>query len=243
MWSGCNGWPPQRGSGIDIRNLQFVRSAYSRGSVRSYKFIGIHGRRQDVTYRAALGLIVLLAAISTGAQRAQAGLRFCNNSPASIDVAIGYINRDRGWVSEGWWVIDGGECKNAIGAPLGNRYYYYYAKGRDGSKFSGKTPFCIETKAFTLYQAQYGKNTEADCAQAGLQSVMFRALDVEGAKNHTVNLGSPAPSAGPAPQVVPPPAPAGGNMQPPPYQPQQPPPAATGGGGGGAACQRYPNLC
>ena len=214
-----------------------------------------------MTHRAALGLVVLLIALSTGAQRAQASLRFCNNGTLSIDVAIGYVDRERGWVSEGWWVIDGGQCKVAISSDLNNRYYYYYATGRDGTKYTGETAFCIDMKKFTLYQSQYGKNTEAECTQAGLRFAKFRTLDVEGSKNHTLNLGSPAPSgaapvapgasAAPAPQVVQPPAIAGGNVQPRPYQPPAgaapqlpaPPPAAAGGGAGGTACQRYPNLC
>jgi uncharacterized membrane protein len=140
--------------------------------------------------RVALGLAVLLAAISTGAQRAQAGLRFCNNFPIRLEVAISYPDGPRGWIAQGWWIIDGGQCQEVIVGSLKSRYYYYFAHGSDGGpRFSGETPYCIQTRKFLFYEAQFGRRTEADCAHVGLRVENFKALDTGDSKNHTVRLG------------------------------------------------------
>jgi uncharacterized membrane protein len=187
-------------------------------------------------------LIVFLTAISIGAQRAQAGLRFCNQANFKFNVAVGYIDREKGWVGKGWSVIEGGQCKDAIPTPLDNRYNYFYASGRGPDqalvKYSGETPFCIQSKKFLLYQAEYGKDTQEECSKAGLQSEMFQKIDVNGKPNFTINLrgGSDPPqgaSAGPAPKPG----------QPPPNQPPAGPSGTPGAGGKGTACERYPNLC
>jgi uncharacterized membrane protein len=137
-----------------------------------------------------LGLAVLLAAISTGMQRAQAGLRFCNNDPVRLEVAISYPDGPRGWIAQGWWIIEGGQCQDVIVGPLKSRYYYFFAHSPDGgTRFSGETPYCIQTKKFTFYQSQFGGRTEADCAQSGLRVEKFKVLDTGNSKNHTVNLG------------------------------------------------------
>ena len=207
-------------------------------------------------HRATLGLAILLAAISIGVQRAHAGFQVCNEANLRVSVAIGYVNQQQRWIAEGWWAIDAGQCKEVINGDLSNRYYYFYATGNDGEKvrrWSGETSFCIQLEKFTLDQAQYGKNTEEDCAKAGLRFAKFRKVDVHGQKNHTHRLklqeapasNQPVAGAGsdpspqrqpPAPQPQPPapppqrPVAGGGNIQQPPYQqpaapPRQPAPA------------------
>ena len=166
-------------------------------------------------------------------QRAEAGFRVCNQSSLRISVAFGYVDRARGWVAQGWWVVDTANCADVYGADLDNRYYYFFAKSTaDGGKttWSGKVPFCIQEQKFLLFQAQYGKNAPDDCANAGLEFANFNVVDVGQSKNHTLNF---AGTGSPAPPVTPAPAP----------RPTPPPVAPGGGGGGGTACQRYPNLC
>jgi len=194
-----------------------------------------------VRSRAVLGLIVLL--VGLGAERAAAGFRVCNQFEQRLSVAFGYVDRARGWVAQGWWVIGTGQCTSVYPADLDNRYYYILAKPTAGGPEwkGGKVPFCIQEHKFELFQAQYGKNTPEDCAKAGLQSAQFISVDVgAGEKNHTFAFGG---NARPRPPVA---------TAPPPSQPQPPvavapppvqPPAGPGGGPGGTACQRYPNLC
>jgi uncharacterized membrane protein len=184
-----------------------------------------------VTSRAVLGLAALMVAL-TG-QPADAGFRVCNRSDLRISVALGYIDRARGWVAQGWFVIDAGQCSSVYAADLTNRYYYLYAESTaDGGKttWSGKVPFCIQKQKFLLFQAEYGKNTPDDCAKAGLEFANFVIVDAGQDKNHTHAFTG------------------GGNAQSPPSQspvvaPPAPTPVAPGGGAGGTACQRYPNLC
>lgn len=174
-------------------------------------------------YRELLGLTVLLASVPAGAHQAQAGLRFCNQASFKFNVAVGYVDREKGWVGKGWTVIEGGQCKDAIRTPLNNRYYYFFAEGRapdrDMVRYSGETPFCIQYAKFLLYQSQYGKNTQDECSKAGLMSQMFQKLDVSGKPDFTVNLRGPdgpsqGPSAAPASRPYTPPPSAGPAPQP-----------------------------
>jgi uncharacterized membrane protein len=170
-------------------------------------------------------------------QRADAGFRVCNQSDLRISVALGYVDRARGWVAQGWWVIDAAKCASVYAADLDNRYYYLYAESTaDGGKttWSGKVPFCIQKQKFLLFQAEYGKNTPDDCAKAGLELVNFDVVDVGQSKNHTLNF-----AGGGNPQSRPSQSPVTAAPAPQPALP----PAAPGGGTGGTACQRYPNLC
>jgi uncharacterized membrane protein len=188
-----------------------------------------------VRHRTALGSIILLTAICTGVQRAQAGLRFCNQGNFKFSVAVGYVDREKGWVAKGWAGLEGGECKDAIRTPLDNRYYYFYAAGRGPDrthvKYTGETPFCVQSTKFVLYQAEYGKSSPEECGKGGLRSEMFMKIDVQGKPDYTINLGSPdnPPNQGAGPTTAsggPPAAPAGGTAQPP---ANQPPPFASAG--------------
>lgn len=190
-------------------------------------------------------LWLALTALVIGGEQANAGFIVCNHADRRIDTAFGYIDRERGWVAEGWWIIAAGQCKTVHGADLTNRYYYLFAKSADREKhWTGDIPFCIEEKKFTLFQSQYGNNTAEDCARGGAEFAKFLKVDVHRQKNHThtLTLRSETPPSSvadppsqpyqPQPhQQVPPPGPS---------QQQPSPPAAPGGG---TACQRYPNLC
>jgi uncharacterized membrane protein len=219
--------------------------------------------RYGVNKRLASGLIVMLAALAATAQRAQAGLHFCNDSPVRLQIAISYPDGQNGWVAEGWWLVDPGRCTTVIANPLKSRYYYFFAHdSSDRTRFSGETPYCIQNKKFTVYQAQFthaNVRTQADCAQAGLRLEKFKMMDTGDSKDYTNRLHADAPpSAAPAPQFIPPPAvaapaptyvpPQRGNVQQPPPAvaapaPQPGPPAPPNAGGAGTACQRFPNLC
>jgi uncharacterized membrane protein len=176
-----------------------------------------------VTQRAALWLAIVLTAISVGGQPANAGFRVCNQTDKRINVAFGFVDREHGWTAQGWWVMDGGECKVVHRADLDNRYYYLFARGGRNA-WAGDVPFCIEKKKFRLFQAQYGKNTPDDCAKAGLEFAQFFKVDVSGAKDYTQTIaintaGAPTSIAG-----APPNAPsANGN----PEQPYRPPVATA----------------
>ncbi len=195
-------------------------------------------------HRIVFGLAALLAAFSTGTQQAHAGLHFCNASNVRISVAIGFPDGANGLVGQGWWVIKGGECQEAITGNLDGRYYYFYAQTTDGPSkktYSGDTPFCLQSVRFKFAEAQYGKDSEADCTKAGLEFAKFVRVDVGNSKDHTVKfMGDDPPGGNVAPPSPPVQPPSGASPRPPialPPRPPAPSPVA------GTACQRYPNLC
>lgn len=164
-------------------------------------------------HRIVLGSIIVMTAISAGAPQAQAGLRFCNQSSLTFKAAVGYADEKKVWVARGWLTIQPGECKDALRYPLDNRFYYYYAHGRDANqriKYTGAHPFCIEERKFTIPQANYGKATDEDCARDGLRSLGFKKIDVQGKPEFTINLGGadnpPNAPETPTQAAVPPPA-------------------------------------
>jgi uncharacterized membrane protein len=190
-------------------------------------------RRLNMKRWVPLALGVLLAAFGAGPQRAHASLRFCNATGVRISVAIAYPDGPQGMVGQGWWVIDAGECKDAISGSLDSRYYYFYAMTPDGPSkktYSGDTPFCLRSIKFKLSETQYGKDSESDCAAAGLEFAKFVRVDTGNSKDHTVKFtGSDDQAAGSA--------------QRPPVALTGPHPAPSPAPVAGTACQRYPNLC
>ena len=68
--------------------------------------------------------LALLAAgfILFGASGARADFRVCNATQSLVGVGIGYRAK-AGWVTEGWWHIEGSTCKTLIEGPLSSRFY------------------------------------------------------------------------------------------------------------------------
>ena len=148
---------------------------------------------------AALAVPALLAA--TGAARAD--LRVCNETDVLVGVAIGY-RAEAGWITEGWWHVDGGTCKTLIEGPLQSRYYYLYAEdAQRGGRWTGGVNMCIAEKEFKIV----GYN---DCFARGFQRAGFQEHDTGNQSNWMIQLtgSGPAAPATPAPASV---APAGSN--------------------------------
>jgi uncharacterized membrane protein len=175
----------------------------------------------------ALAIIVCLAA--TTASRAD--FRVCNEVGRSIQVVLGYDAGKKGWFSQGWWVIDTGQCADLLVGNLTNRYYYLYAEsGEDvwhGGDDGDAARFCIDRKVFLLNRDRHGDADDESCKRFGLESRNFFVVDTGDDATWTQTFVGSAPSQ-PPPEGSPPPgsAPA----------PKGPPPK-------GSACERYPNLC
>ncbi|MBV8835965.1 MAG: DUF1036 domain-containing protein [Alphaproteobacteria bacterium] len=187
--------------------------------------------------RLLLGLIVGVAALCGGAQRAQAGLHFCNKSAAPwLEIAITHPDGAGGWTAEGWWRVERGQCKTVISSPLNSRYYYFLANGPGGTWFSGEMPYCIQQKKFAIRQAKFDLRSEALCAQSGLYLAKFRELNTNDLKDVTNTLQGDPP-AGQSAAPVQQPRPPGQVAAPQPMQPQPVPPPARFGPPG-----KYPGL-
>ena len=54
-----------------------------------------------------------------------------------VGVGIGYRAK-AGWITEGWWHIEGSSCKTLIEGPLSSRFYYLYAEDAErGGRWDG----------------------------------------------------------------------------------------------------------
>lgn len=113
---------------------------------------------------ASLGICLLIGL------SAHAELRLCNDSPFSIDTAIGYPTAE-GWQSKGWWTIEAGACAVVIGGDLTNRYYYFHGQTSDGSyTWGGNFSFCTTSTVFTI-------TDNNQCEPRGFQLSRFDQID------------------------------------------------------------------
>lgn len=142
-------------------------------------------------------LAIGLSFIGFGASPAHADLKFCNNTPGLVQVAVGYKDKE-GWASEGWWTIKTGACAPLMKGALIARYYYLYAL--DEKKlvvWGGKALLCTKDKIFTIRGMD-------KCLERGYLQQGFGELDTGEKLDWTVNLAAdkaaavtPAPGASP----------------------------------------------
>lgn len=126
-----------------------------------------------------------------GAARAE--FKVCNKSGQTASVSFGYRHAERGWTSEGWWVVEPGDCTTIVTGELANRYYYVYATGDEGGTWSGTKRqkgghFCVSSKKFTLYNEHYLEGDTLDCEKRGYKTRKFDEIDTEDYEDFTYNL-------------------------------------------------------
>lgn len=110
--------------------------------------------------------ILLLA----GTDEAAADFRVCNATQSLVGVGIGYRAKS-GWITEGWWHVEGSSCKTLIEGPLSSRYYYLYAEDAErGGRWDGPVNMCVAEKEFKIA----GVN---DCFARGFQRAGFQEYD------------------------------------------------------------------
>jgi uncharacterized membrane protein len=130
------------------------------------------GRRQrSCRARTALLAIPALPLIAAfAASPARADFRVCNATQSLVGVAIGYRSK-AGWVTEGWWHVNGSTCRTLIEGPLSSRYYYLYAEDAErGGRWDGPVNMCVAEKEFKIS----GVN---DCFARGFQRAGFQEYD------------------------------------------------------------------
>ena len=142
---------------------------------------------------AAVALFVLAAPLLTAvsASPARADFRVCNATQSLVGVAIGYRGKN-GWVTEGWWHVDGSTCKTLIEGPLLSRYYYLYAEDAErGGRWDGPVNMCVAEKEVNIP----GVN---DCFKRGFQRAGFQEYDTGEQANWMVQLTAEPASDGTA---------------------------------------------
>jgi len=124
------------------------------------------------------------------AAEARADFRVCNSTQNLVGVAIGYRAKT-GWVTEGWWHINGSSCKTLIEGPLSQRYYYLYAEDAEGGgRWDGPVNMCVAEKEFKIA----GVN---DCFARGFQRAGFQEYDTGEQSSWMVQLTDEAPPENP----------------------------------------------
>ena len=128
---------------------------------------------------AALGLAC--GASIVAASSAHADFRVCNATQGLVGVAIGY-RASTGWVTEGWWHVEGSTCKTLIVGALSSRYYYLYAEDAErGGRWDGPVNMCVAEREFKIAGA-------GDCFARGFQRAGFQEYDTREQTNWMVQL-------------------------------------------------------
>lgn len=137
-----------------------------------------------MSLKKSLAALAAVLGFALFAGPAMAQFKVCNKAEGRQSVAIAYKTGDT-WVSEGWWLIEEGDCKTVVGGDLKNRYYYYRATVNGGG-FSGQDYFfCTVTEAFTI-------EGKTDCEGRGYRKEEFAEVDTgKTAKSFTLNLVPP----------------------------------------------------
>ncbi len=118
---------------------------------------------------------------------AYADFRVCNATQNLVGVAIGYRARS-GWISEGWWHVEGSSCKTLIEGSLQSRYYYLYAEDATrGGRWEGPIQMCVADKEFKIA----GVN---DCFARGFERAGFQEYDTGQQENWMVQLTDSSPA-------------------------------------------------
>ena len=135
--------------------------------------------------RSAVAVGLAVAALTMGAQVAQADLKLCNTTSSRIGVAIGYRDAT-GWTTEGWWNIASQTCETLYKGTLSSKFYYIHAIDYDrGGEWAGKSFMCTNDKMFTIRGVQ-------DCSRRGYKNTGFFEVDTQDSKDWTIRLTDPS---------------------------------------------------
>ena len=152
---------------------------------------------------AALPLAMAATAFSTSA--AHADFRVCNATQGLVGVAIGY-RAETGWVTEGWWHVEGSTCKTLIEGALASRFYYLYAEDAErGGRWEGEVSMCVAEREFKIAGA-------GDCFARGFQRAGFQEYDTGEQSSWMVQLTDEVPAASPTVSSAPAPTVTGGTQ-------------------------------
>ena len=151
-------------------------------------------RRRLAGCLAAFGLALGAGMTATPAL---ADFRVCNATQGLVGVAIGY-RASTGWVTEGWWHVEGSTCKTLIEGALSSRYYYLYAEDAErGGRWDGPVNMCVAEREFKIAGS-------GDCFARGFQRAGFQEYDTREQTNWMVQLtdepandATPVTGAGP----------------------------------------------
>jgi len=139
--------------------------------------------------RRVLAVLAAVAALPLFSAEARADFRVCNATQNLVGVGIGYRAK-AGWVTEGWWHINGSSCKTLIEGPLSSRFYYLYAEDAErGGRWDGPITMCVAEKEFKIAGV-------TDCVARGFQRAGFQEYDTGEQASWMVQLTDEAATDG-----------------------------------------------
>ena len=149
------------------------------------------GRLRRAAPGAALFALALAGFSGVGATAARADFRVCNATQTLVGVAVGY-RAQAGWITEGWWHVEGSTCKTLIEGQLSSRFYYLYAEDAErGGRWDGPVSMCVGEKEFKIAGV-------TDCIARGFQRAGFQEYDTGEQASWMVQLTDEPANDGPA---------------------------------------------
>jgi uncharacterized membrane protein len=122
-----------------------------------------------------------LVSLAFFATPARADLRICNETSNLVSVALGY-RADRGWMSEGWWQANPGDCRVLYQGELQRRFYYIFAADDvAGGAWDGAVFMCTRDETFTIFGVE-------DCLARGYERTGFFEVDTQNRSDWTLQL-------------------------------------------------------
>ena len=117
-------------------------------------------RQAPAVVRAVVMPAAVLTVAFASATPCLAELQFCNRTDGKTDTAFGYLDRQDGWVSRGWYTLEVGECKTMRSGMLSDRLHYGFAKDARGRTREARPDqsggwFRFSSHAFTLEVRDY----------------------------------------------------------------------------------------
>ena len=101
-------------------------------------------------------------------------VRFCNDNTDRLYVAIAYLTKDKGWISNGWHDVKARECHDVALGYYGGDIYYYAADDGDG-RWTGDTEFCVHwTEGFRI-----ANSDKVSCQVSGHRRVAMTKLAIK----------------------------------------------------------------
>jgi uncharacterized membrane protein len=111
----------------------------------------------EVVMTIAMRAVVVALILPSLSLPAKAGFDVCNKTKEKVDVAVAYVNRAGGFISEGWFTFAPCEsCSQLVNSSQTSdpHNYFYYAKTPQGAVWSGNSTFCIRSGQFKFKDAQ-----------------------------------------------------------------------------------------
>jgi formylglycine-generating enzyme required for sulfatase activity len=136
------------------------------------------------------GLAAGVIVTATASVPARADFRACNYAPWPIFVSLAYQDKDKGWVSYGWWELQREACEALIVGSVQGRKIYAWAFGRSrggGSwwwgdlKEAGVEKLCASPNPGASQFTIYKNEVRGSCKDAGHVEQGFRLASDGGA--------------------------------------------------------------